>query len=146
MKYFLITSCVFFSLVLHSTANAGQINQQLTCQAHLTHLKSKLEAVKPKYGAAATLVIKNGIKAYQNFLKTKHIDPGMKSVPAMQAQVDQMQASMVSKYNEQFSQARYFSDNVMIVSNCYKQYPPESKSDDAMVRAMIEKLAKASQQ
>ena len=146
MKYFLISSYALFSLLLHTPANAAQINEQLTCQAHLTHLKGKLKAVKPNYGAAATLVIQNGIKAYQNFLKVEHIGPGMKSFPEMQPQVDQMQAMMVSKYNEQFSQARFFSDNVMIVGNCYKKFPPESKSDDAMVRAMIEKLAEVSQQ
>ena len=141
-KQLLLSACLMLSV----SVQAAQINEQLTCYAQLTHVKNKLSMVSDHYANSDIDLIKKGVNAYQQYLQSAHIEPGMKQFPTMQAQVDAMQTAMVQKFDENYPQPRYFMDHAVMLNNCYKQYTPTKAQGDEAVQAMIKKIAEVAKQ
>jgi hypothetical protein len=146
MKLKQLLLSAYLMLGVSVSAQAAQINQQLTCYAQLTHVKNKLPVVSDHYASSDIGIIKKGVNAYQQYLQSAHIEPGMKQFPTMQAQVDAMQKAMVQKFDERYPQPRYFMDHAVMLNNCYKQYAPTKAQGDEAVQAMIKKIAEVAKQ
>jgi len=106
------------------------VNQAQECQAVLDFTIERVESVK-KYDTADVKTVTKGLRAYNAFLQSEHVTPGLleftqgdKAAAAdFQKQIDVYKAKIVQSLKAKHPQERIFTDQAVAINNCYNSAP-----------------------
>lgn len=106
------------------------VNKAQECQAVLDFTIERVESVK-KYDTTDVKTVTKGLRAYNAFLQTQHVTPGLleftkgdKAAAAdYQKQIDAYKAKIVQGLKAKHPQERIFTDQAVAINNCYTSAP-----------------------
>lgn len=106
------------------------VNQAQECQTVLDFTIERVESVG-KYDDALVKTITKGLRAYEAFLQSDHVDPGLleftggdeKAAATYQTQINTYKAQVVSGLKAKYPQERIFTDQAVAINNCYTAAP-----------------------
>ncbi|MEP4052784.1 MAG: hypothetical protein ABJN22_11115 [Litorimonas sp.] len=112
------------------------VNQAQECQAVLDFTIERVESVS-KYNKADVETVTKGLRAYEAFLQSEHVTPGLlvftkgdqKAAADYQIQIDAYKAQIVNGLKTKHPQDRVFTDQAVTINNCYTAAP---MSDDKL--------------
>ncbi len=128
------------------------VNQAQECQAILDFTIERVESVK-KYDTADVKTVTKGLRAYEAFLQTEHVTPGLltftngdKAAAAeYQKQIDAYKAKIVQGLKAKHPQERIFTDQAVTINNCYSSAPMGDEKLQMMTDAVQGIVALAKQ-
>ena len=118
-------------LAMSSVAQAKMsVNKAQECQAVLDFTIERVESVA-KYDAAKVKTVTKGLRAYEAFLQSEHVEPGLleftggdkKAAAEYQKQIDAYKAQLVTGLKAKHPQERIFTDQAVAINNCYTAAP-----------------------
>ena len=106
------------------------VNDAQACQAVLDFTIERVESVV-KYDKADVAVVTKGLRAYEAFLQSNHVTPGLleitngdqKAADEFQSQIDDYKAQLVEALKTKHPQERIFTDQAVSINNCYTNAP-----------------------
>lgn len=106
------------------------VNKAQECQAVLDFTIERAESVK-KYDKGDVKTVTKGLRAYNAFLQTQHVTPGLLEFtkgdkPAAadyQKQIDAYKLKIVQGLKAKHPQERIFTDQAVAINNCYSSAP-----------------------
>lgn len=106
------------------------VNKAQECQAVLEFTIERVKSVK-KYDKADVKTVVKGLKAYEAFLQTDLVNPGLleftggdkKAAAEYQKQIDTYKAQLVTAFKAKHPQDRIFTDQAVAINNCYTAAP-----------------------
>lgn len=132
MKFYASTSLVTLLVAASSlTAHAKMsVNQAQECQAVLDFTIERIESVG-KYDKSDVETVTKGLRAYETFLQSDHITPGLlvftkgdkKAAANYQIQIDAYKRQIVNGLKAKHPQTRIFTDQAVAINNCYTSAP-----------------------
>lgn len=128
------------------------VNEVQTCQAQLDFVDAKLVSIK-KYDAADVKTVRSGLKTYNAFLQSKHINPGLLEFTGgdkakaddFQTQIDAYKKTVVAALDKRYPQPRVFADHAVAIDGCYTKAPMDAAGTAMMTEALQTLLALAQQ-
>lgn len=126
---------VLLFLPLVSVA-APSINDMQTCQGLIDFLDHRLESAPAEYPVSDVLIIRKGLKSYNQYIQWEIISPGLlafssgnsKKAQALQQQVDGYKASIVKGYQKRYPDQRLYTDHAVAINNCANKAVPTGQS------------------
>lgn len=153
MKH-IISKFVGLGLALWVSAGAHakpSVNDVQQCQAVIDFTIERVSSVK-KYDKVDVDVVVSGLKTYEAFLQSEHVDPGLlvftngdkAAAKDFQTQIDTFKGQMVTGLKARHPQAQIFTDQAVAINNCYSAAPMGADKTEMMKTALetIIKLAK----
>ncbi len=146
-----LTALILCALPATSHAKMS-VNKAQECQAVLDFTIERVESVK-KYDEAAVQTVTKGLRAYEAFLQSDHVDPGLleftkgdeKAAAEYQKQIDSYKAQLVAGLKAKHPQERIFTDQAVAINNCYTAAPMGSDKLQMMTDAVQGIVALAQQ-
>lgn len=119
------------------------INDVQTCQAQLDFVDAKLASIS-KYDKTKVKTVRSGLQAYNAFLQSEHITPGLSAYTGgdaaknkdFQDQIDAYKATVVAGLNKRYPQPRVFMDHAVAINNCYSSAPMDAAGTAMMTEAL----------
>ena len=119
------------------------VNDAQACQAVLNFTIERVESVG-KYDKADVAVVTKGLRAYEAFLQSDHVAPGLleitngdhKAADNFQTQIDDYKAQLVEALKAKHPQDRIFTDQAVSINNCYTNAPMGEESLQMMTDAV----------
>ena len=130
----LYSSLFLTSLLVGASSMTAQakmsVNQAQTCQAILDFTIERVESVS-KYDKASVKTVTTGLRAYESFLQTEHVTPGLleftkgdqKAAADYQTQIDTYKGQLVAGLKAKHPQDRIFTDQAVSIDGCYTSAP-----------------------
>lgn len=127
------TSLITTTIIAMSAVSAHakmSVNKAQECQAVLDFTIERVESVK-KYDKADVKTVTKGLRAYEAFLQSDHVDPGLlkftggdkKAAKDYQKQINTYKAQLVAGLKAKHPQERIFTDQAVAINNCYTAAP-----------------------
>jgi len=143
------------SLCLISVSSAfakPSVNDVQQCQAVIDFTIERVESVKA-YDKADVKTVTTGLKQYNAFLQSEHIDPGLleftkgdtAAAKDFQKQIDAYKVQIVAAFKARHPQARIFTDQAVAINNCYSKAPMGDDKTD-MMKSSLETIIKLAKQ
>ena len=141
------------ALVMGFTAEAKpSINDVQGCQAVLDFVDTRLATVK-KYDEADVKIARNALSAYNTFLQSEHIEPGLLAftggdkakAEGFQTQIDAYKSGLVQAMDKRYAEPRIYTDQAVAIDGCYSKAPMDDASTPMMKEA-LETLVKLARQ
>ena len=152
-----LTKSIFGATILISLASLNahakmSVNKAQECQAVLDFTIERVESVK-KYDKADVKTVTKGLRSYDAFLQTEHVTPGLleftngdKSAASdYQKQIDAYKAKIVQGLKAKHPQERIFTDQAVMINNCYTSAPMGDDKLQIMTEAVQGIVALAKQ-
>ena len=130
---YLLSSAAALTLMAATTLSAHakmSVNKAQECQAVLDFTIERVESVT-KYDAENVKIVTKGLRTYEAFLQSDHVDPGLleftkgdkKAAADYQKQIDAYKAQIVTALKAKHPQERIFADQAVAINNCYTAAP-----------------------
>lgn len=152
MKRIILTTLCLVAIPLSATAQKPSVNVVQECQAVLDFTIERVAAVK-SYDKADVKLIRGGLTAYNNFLQSDHVTPGLleftsgdaKAAKGYQVQIDTYKAQIVKGLKAKHPQNKIFTDQAVAINNCYQLAPMGADKTEKM-KTLLETIIKLAQQ
>lgn len=152
MKRALILSAVLLALPVTASAQKPSLNVVQECQAVLDFTYARVGQVK-RYDKKDVKTVQKGVKAYNDFLQSEHITPGLlgltggdkKAAKGYQNQIGTYKAQVVLALSNKHMHNRIFTDQAIAIDNCYSKVPMDEKHMP-MMKETLETIVKLARQ
>lgn len=144
--------CVAVAVATPALAKPS-INDVQGCQAVVDFTIERIGDVE-KYNKTAVKSAQTTLRAYNDFLQSEHITPGLQAyaggdtaqVKSLQTQIDAYKTNLVEAFKARHPQPRIFMDQLVAIDGCYTKAPMDAAGTEKMKAALMAVMAMAQQE